>query len=107
MNTNAAYGLAAYSKGAVLMAKLSYIVGQKTLDKALRKYYHVWKYKHPYPRDFKHVTERVTGTQLDWYFNLFVNTTRTIDYAIKSIDFGEDSTKITIEREGTPLCRLM
>jgi len=98
--TNAAYGIAAYSKGAVFVSQLAYIIGQKTLDKGLRRYFQEWQFKHPYPRDFKRAMEEVSGIQLDWYFNLWLNTTRTIDYAIEQIESREDSAHITLERQG-------
>lgn len=84
-NTNYAYSLQAYSKGCVLAQQLGYIIGQDNLDKTFLKFYELWKFKHPTPNDFKRVAEDVSGINLKWYFNLFVNTTRTIDYSIESV----------------------
>ncbi|MDX1721054.1 MAG: M1 family metallopeptidase, partial [Salegentibacter mishustinae] len=50
-NLNAAYGAAAYSKGAVFLAQLGYIIGKDNLDKTLKRYYDEWKFKHPTPND--------------------------------------------------------
>ena len=99
-HTNAAYGLAAYSKGAVFMHQLSYIVGQDAFMEAMKAYYRQWQFKHPYPIDFKTTMERSTGIQLDWYFNLFLRTTRTIDYGIKQVTEKPDSTTITLVNKG-------
>lgn len=49
------------------------------------KFYDIWKFKHPTPNDFKRVAEEVSGINLKWYFNLFINTTRQIDYAIEKV----------------------
>src|SRR5690606_23287866 len=55
------------------------------LETTFLKFYDIWKFKHPTPNDFKRVAEQVSGINLKWYFNLFVNTTRHIDYAISNV----------------------
>src|SRR5690606_17335844 len=51
--------------------------------------YEKWKFRHPYPNDFKRVAENVSGLNLKWYNNLFIHTTRTINYAINSVSNQE------------------
>ncbi len=99
-NTNAAYGAAAYSKGAVFLGQLGYIVGEANLDKIMLAYYDTWKYKHPNPNDFVRVAEKVSGIELDWYKEYWVNTTKTIDYKIDSIWSDEEATKVRVARVG-------
>ena len=84
-NTNYAYSNQAYNKGAVLVEQLGYIIGKENLENTFLKFYEVWKFKHPTPNDFKRVAEEVSGINLKWYFNLFISTTRKIDYAITDI----------------------
>lgn len=84
-NTNYAYSLEAYYKGQVLAIQLGYIIGNENLDKTFQEFYKQWKFKHPTPNDFKRVAEEVSGVNLKWYFNLFINTTRKIDYAIENV----------------------
>lgn len=84
-NTNYAYSNAAYSKGAVFMEQLGYIVGAQNRDKILLEYYHQWRFKHPNANDFIRIAEKESGIQLDWYKEYWVNTTKTIDYAIDSL----------------------
>lgn len=84
-NTNYAYSNQAYNKGAVLVEQLGYIIGKENLETTFLKFYENWKFKHPTPNDFKRVAEEVSGINLKWYFNLFINTTRKIDYAITDI----------------------
>src|SRR5690606_34941108 len=81
-NTNFAYGQNAYSKGAVFVEQLGYIVGDKTLDKILLEYYKEWRFKHPDPNDFIRVAEKVSGIKLDWYLEYWIRTTKVIDYGI-------------------------
>lgn len=84
-HTNYAYSNQAYNKGQVLAQQLGYIIGQENLDKTFLKFYELWKFKHPTPNDFKRVAEEISGINLKWYFNLFINTTRTIDYGIQAV----------------------
>ncbi|HEX8277057.1 MAG TPA: M1 family metallopeptidase [Segetibacter sp.] len=99
-NTNYAYSNAAYSKGAVFLAQLGYIVGDKVRDKILLDYYRQWRFKHPNPNDFIRVAEKVSGSELDWYKEYWVNTTKTIDYAIDSLWEENGKTNIRIKRVG-------
>ncbi|MEN5234701.1 M1 family metallopeptidase [Sphingobacterium faecium] len=84
-NTNYAYSNEAYNKGQVLAVQLGYIIGKDNLDKTFLEFYKQWKFKHPTPNDFKRIAENISGINLKWYFNLFINTTRKIDYAIKTV----------------------
>lgn len=97
-STNFAYGAAAYSKGAVCLHQLSYVIGKDAFFKGMRLYYNTWKFKHPEPRDFKRIMEKVSGMELDWYFEYWINTTHTIDYSIKEVKEESGKTQIMLER---------
>ena len=98
--TNRAYGVAAYSKGEVLVEQLGAIIGEKMRNEGMKEYFKVWSFKHPGPTDFKRVMERTSGIELDWYFDYFVNTTHTIDYAISSVETNKKASTITLEKVG-------
>ncbi|HAT66178.1 MAG TPA: peptidase M1 [Flavobacteriaceae bacterium] len=98
--SNRSYGISAYSKGAVFMAQLGYVIGQKNLEKTIKRYYKEWAFKHPTPNDFIRVAEKVSGFELDWYLQDFAQTTNTIDYAIKDVTEEAGKTKVTLERIG-------
>ena len=98
--TNFAYGVNAYSKGAIYLHQLSYVIGQENLDKTLRRYYQEWKYKHPTPDDFILVAEKVSGMQLDWYNDYYIYTMRKVDYAVKAVYAKDNETKVILERKG-------
>ena len=97
---NKHYWSNAYTKGAILVHQLSYIIGMEAFDKGLLDYYDKWKYKHPSPTDFKKIMELASGLELDWYFEQFVGTTNQIDYAIKQVNGNEKQTKIILEKVG-------
>ena len=99
-NSNAAYGTAAYSKGAVFMEQLGYIVGAVNRDKIIIDYYNQWKFKHPNSNDFIVLTEKATDIKLDWYKEYWCNTTKTINYAIDSLWEEGGVSKIRLKRIG-------
>jgi hypothetical protein len=99
-NSNYGYSVAAYSKGQVFMEQLGYIIGAAARDKVLLEYYNQWKFKHPNSNDFVRVAETVSGIQLDWYREYWVNTTKTIDYGIDSLWEENGVSKIRLKRFG-------
>ncbi|OQP64481.1 peptidase M1 [Niastella vici] len=98
--TNVAYSIASYSKGEVFLEQLGYIVGAQVRDKILLDYYNQWRFKHPNVNDFIRVAEKASDMKLDWYREYFVNTTKTIDYAIDSLWEESGKTKIRLRRLG-------
>ena len=93
---NGAYGVASYSKGAIFLSQLEYVIGPENVKKGLKKYFNDFSFKHPTPNDIKRSMEKVSGLHLDWYLNEWAQTTHTIDYGVKSI--GEKT--VTLERVG-------
>jgi len=99
-NYNFAYESTAYSKGAVFLSQLGYIIGEANLAKTLKEYYNDFKFKHPVPNDFRRVAERVSGIQLKWYLTEWTQTTNTIDYGIQKVSEKQKNTIITLKRIG-------
>lgn len=101
---NAAYGISAYSKGAVFLSQLEYIIGKENVKETLKSYYTTWKFKHPTPNDFIRVAEKVSGAELSWYLRDWTTTTNTVDYAVKDVNTSLNATIVTLERTGlTPM----
>ncbi len=99
--TNRAYGLAAYSKGAVFLGQLEYVLGKPAFDEALLKYFYTWKGKHPNVNDFIRVFEKTSNLELDWYKEYFYHTTYTVDYAVNNVSTStENKTIVQLERKG-------
>ena len=100
-NTNFAYSIASYVKGAVFLHQLEYVIGKPAFDRGLLSYFNTWKFKHPNVNDCIRVFEKESGLELDWYKEDWVNTLNTVDYGIKSVETGEGkSTRVVIERAG-------
>ncbi len=98
-NTNYAH-FNVYSKGAVFLEQLGYVIGAPVRDKLLLEYYRLWKFKHPTAGDFIRLAEKTSDMKLDWFKEYFINTTRTIDYAIDSLWEEGGKTKVRISRQG-------
>lgn len=98
--TNAAYGLGSYYKGAIALAQMNYLIGKKATASALKKYYYQWRFKHPDASDWIRVFEKESNIELDWYLDYWVNTTHTIDYAIESVEEVDGKVSVTLKREG-------
>lgn len=99
-STNRAYGTAAYNMGTVFLHQLKYIIGEEQFYHGMRRYYNAWKFRHPEPEDFIRIMEKVSGLQLAWYLNYWINTTKRIDYTVKTVVASGDDTMVTLERLG-------
>lgn len=99
-NTNRGYSVASYSKGAVFLNQLQYIIGKDSFEKGMKRYFNEWKFKHPNPTDLKRIMEKVSGLELDWYWENWVGTTKTIDYGIKEVVSTAGNTEVVLERIG-------
>lgn len=98
--SNYSYGNSVYSKGAVFLHQLSYIIGKEALDRTLLEYFKAWQFRHPTPNDFIRVAEHVSGQELDWYQEYWVNTTRVIDYAIDTAWTSTQGLHIKLVQKG-------
>jgi hypothetical protein len=97
---NAAYGASAYSKGAVFLPQLGYLIGEDNLQETIHRYYDEWKFKHPTPNNFIRIAEKVSDAELSWYLNDWTRTANQIDYAVKDVQETDKQTTITLERKG-------
>ena len=97
---NSAYGMASYTKGAIYLHQLGYIIGDDLLQRSLKRFFDEWKFRHPDGIDFMRIAEQESGIELKWYHEYWVETTRTIDYAIGSVAGMDDLTEVTLQRKG-------
>jgi Peptidase family M1 domain len=101
--TNREYGLAAYARGEMFLAQLAPVIGQWKLQQGLLAYYKACAFKHPEPIDVERVMEKVSGLELDWYFDEWMNTTRLLDYGVSAIRRAKDSLCVELDRVGEQL----
>ncbi|NPA42405.1 MAG: M1 family metallopeptidase [Chlorobi bacterium] len=98
--SNMSYWVNAYDKGAAFLIHLINIGGLKPTLAFLQNYYAEWKFKHPEPEDMLRVAEKTLGMELDWFYNEWVESTHTVDYAVVSVEKSGDGSRITIRKIG-------
>ena len=96
-----AYSFASYVKGELFLVQLGYIMGEQNLSVTMKEFYNTWKLKHPTDRDLMHIAQKVSGMDLKWFQNYWINTTKTIDYGIKDVKYDANSTTVTLVNNGT------
>jgi hypothetical protein len=102
------YGVAAYTKPGTLLRALGGILGQETVQRALREYTTRWKLRHPAPFDFFNTVESVAEQDLDWFWSPWFYDTEVFDQAIAHVQIqtagaGENITITVEDRGGAPL----
>lgn len=90
-----------YYKTAVMLYNLQYVLGDSLFLAAMQHYFDQWSYAHPYPEDFRHSIIDFTGVDLNWFFDQWIETNKSIDYSISSKkETAENTYTITLERHG-------
>lgn len=75
------YGLVAYEKAQQWMLKLETTMGAEKFDRMMQSYFQKWKFKHPYPQDFRAEVEQFAEQDVSGHFEL-LNTTGLMDSSL-------------------------
>lgn len=75
-----------YGKAAFFVEMLRYVVGEVNFTRIMRTYFEEWQFKHVNEERFKDICERISGTDLDWFFDQWLHSTRVCDYAIENVE---------------------
>jgi len=97
---NRGFSVSSYNKGSVFLRQLNYIVGEAAFRRGMLRFFDEWKFRHPEPNDLKRIMEKESGIILSWYFEYWINSTKTIDYGINSVKASGEKTEIILERPG-------
>ena len=91
-----------YMKTATMLYNLQYTLGDSLFLSGMQHYFNQWKFAHPYIEDFRNSFIQHTKVDLNWFFDQWIETSKTIDYAVKSVKSGErdGEYKITFKRKG-------
>jgi aminopeptidase N len=75
-----------YNKTAVMLFNLQYTLGDELFASTIKEYFRRWSFCHPYLDDFRLTVNQYTNTNLNWFFDQWLETTKTIDYSIRSVE---------------------
>ncbi|MFQ5677012.1 MAG: M1 family aminopeptidase, partial [bacterium] len=80
------YSRNAYTKGAFFYDMLKYVVGDENFDKICKAYFQRWKFKHVNKARFQEVCEEISGLDLNWFFDQWLDQAVTIDYGLARVE---------------------
>lgn len=86
-----------YSKTATMLYNLQYVLGDSLFLDAMKHYFMQWKFAHPYVEDFRNSIIQYTHVDLNWFFDEWMETSKTIDYAITSVKKGKETDEYAIK----------
>jgi hypothetical protein len=95
-----ASGISAYFKPGTVLRSLNAVVGDSVFRLAMKTYASEWLLKHPYPWDFFHTFERVSGRDLDWFFEPWWFRTATLNQAIENVHASPGGVTVTVRDLG-------
>lgn len=98
-DTRGGYGQV-YYKTATMLYNLQYVLGDSLFLAAMKHYFNQWKFCHPYFEDFRASIIQFTGTDLNWFFDQWLESQKHIDYKVKSVKNRMEGTEITLVRKG-------
>ncbi|MFN5319373.1 MAG: M1 family aminopeptidase, partial [Bacteroidia bacterium] len=91
-----------YYKTATMLYNLQYVLGDTLFLRAMKHYFDQWKMAHPYPEDFRNSIIQFSKVDLNWFFDQWFETYKTIDYKVyKPKDLGDGKYRLRIKRKGT------
>lgn len=76
------YGAMTYSKTAVVLRMLRWLVGRDTMREILRAYFDRYQLSHVTEESLRNTVNDVTGGDYDWFFEQWFHGTDTLDYGI-------------------------
>jgi hypothetical protein len=79
------YGGITYGKTASVLLTLEGIIGEDTMNKAMRTYFMKYRFTHPTKEDFLKTIEEVSGKDLRWYFNQAIYGSQVMDYRVSQV----------------------
>jgi aminopeptidase N len=104
-NSLGIYASAVYTKGSGILWMLRGMLGRAKFDRALRAYFEKLKFKNATTSDFAIIVEETSDQELDWFFDQWLKTTKTLDFAVKSVSSvtqpnGRVTLQATVSRAG-------
>ncbi len=99
-NNGGSYRYNAYTKPALMLNELKYVLGDSVFYAGMQEYFDRWNLKHVNEERFITAMEDVSGQKLDWFFNPWLHNTRILDYKLKNLkskQIQDGSWNVTID----------
>ena len=75
-----------YGKAAFFLEMLKYVVGEEVFSSIMSTYFEEWQFKHVNEGRFREICERVSGVELEWFFDQWLHSTKVCDYAVAKVE---------------------
>ncbi len=95
-----------YGKSAMVFHQLRRIIGDSLYFNSFQVFYREYRFKDASWSDISHTVNSVTGTDLDWFFDQWLNRKGAPEIFLKSVDFDDPGLSITLEQSAEELYRL-
>lgn len=103
----ASYAASVYTKGSGILWMLRGLLGKEMFDGLLREYYARFQFQNVTTSDFTSLAEAVSQQELDWFFDQWLRTTKTLDFSVPEVRTlsqaqadGRYQYAITVQRAG-------
>ncbi len=93
------YGAIMYGKTGLVFRYLATYLGQDVFDKCMQTYFAEWKLKHPQPEDMQLIFERISGKNLDWFFNDLLKTSNKVDFKLSRARKEKEGLSVTLKNK--------
>jgi hypothetical protein len=100
-------GMAAnvYLKSEIFYEMLRYVLGDSLFKNVLREYVREFSFQHVNEKDFQAACERVSGQDLNWFFEQWLHGTPVVDYkkgAVRKYQRNDSTwvTEVEVQRQG-------
>jgi len=95
------YGAIVYAKMAVSLQMLRAALGTDVFDKSMRQFYSKWEFKHPNLQDLRGEFELVSGEDLSWFFDHYLNSTEKINIKLKKVKTKNDIHYVKVKNKSS------
>jgi hypothetical protein len=94
-----------YYKTSTMLYNLQYVLGDELFLKCMKAYFAKWYIAHPYIEDMRDAFIQTSKVDLNWFFDQWIETNKTIDYSVGKIKYkGKENDKykyqVNFKRKG-------
>ncbi len=82
--SNGSYGLNSYTRPAVTLRHMKNILGVETFNRAMRRFFQTWRFRHPSSADFEQVFLEEVGPEFHWFLDQAFHSDRPLDYRVRT-----------------------